>query len=101
MSSGSPPRFDDPARSPRNTDGDEFTFETGGQGTEHRLTLQGKIRRGGLAALAVAVTAFFLLVGPSTLWSRLTSLQLPFGHSQPAHTATPLTLGNLTASSLP
>ena len=101
MSSGSPPHFDDPVRSPRNSDDDEFSFETGGQGTEHRLTLQGKIRRGGLAALAVMLAAFFLLSGPSTLWSWLTSVHLPIGHSRPASTVTPPTLGHLTASDLP
>jgi hypothetical protein len=100
MSSGSPPDDDDGLRSPRNPEDDEFSFETGGQGTEHRLTLKGKIRRGGLAALPVVVAVFFLLSGPSTAWSWLTSLRSPF-QAQQVPIATPPTLGNLTGSNLP
>lgn len=100
MSGGSSPLFDDQAQSAGDFDDNELSIESSRLNVERRLTTSEKLQRGGMAVLAVVVTAFFLLGGPASISSWLGSLRISLNQSAPAINAAP-SLGNVAPKELP
>ena len=65
------------------------------------MTLQGKLRRGGLAILVVAVAGFFLLGGPYNALAVIGSLEASLRQASSPTPAIPQTLEHVAASELP